>query len=181
MLKVYIAGPDVFEPNALEVGQRLKAIAREHGLEPLFPFDNEVDIEKSANPSLEIFLGNRDLIDAADMVVANLNPFRGGIEPDSGTVWEIGYAIGRGKPVVGYLASTESMQERILRVEGRPGEIAATTDREGRTIEPFGHALNLMLVHSVELVFGDFRDACRRAIDVPVRNCVASGPSQSVE
>lgn len=180
MLKVYIAGPDVFEPNALEVGQRLKSIAREHGFEPLFQFDNEVDIETSANPSLEIFLGNRDLIDTADMVIANLNPFRGRIEPDSGTVWEVGYAIGRGKPVVGYLASAESMQERILRVEGRPGETAATADREGRTIEPFGHALNLMLVHSVELVFGDFRDACRRALAVPIRNCMASGPGQSV-
>lgn len=161
--KVYIAGPDVFEPNAVEVGQRLKAIASEHGFEPLFPFDNEVDLENSPNPSLEIFLGNRDLIDAADIVIANLNPFRGDIEPDSGTVWEVGYAVGRGKPVIGYLASAETMQQRILRVEGRPWETSAVTDRNGKTIEPFGHALNLMLVHSADLVVGDFEDACRRA------------------
>jgi len=102
-------------------------------LEPLFPFDNEVDIGKSVNPSLEIFLGNRDLIDAADMVIANLNPFRGNIEPDSGTVWEVGYAIGRGKPVVGYLASSETMQERILRVEGRPTDLSAVIGRAGRS------------------------------------------------
>lgn len=159
--KVYIAGPDVFEPNAFELGEQLKAIARGHGFEPLFPFDNEVDIANSPNPSLDIFIGNRDLIDAADIVIANLNPFRGGIEPDSGTVFEIGYAIGRGKPVIGYLASAETMQQRILRVEGRPGETSAVTDRDGKTIEPFGHMLNLMLVHSTDLVVGGFDDACR--------------------
>lgn len=161
--KVYIAGPDVFEPNAFAVGEQLKAIAREHGFEPLFPFDNEVDLANSPNPSLEIFIGNRDLIDAADLVIANLNPFRGGIEPDSGTVWEVGYAIGRGKPVIGYLSSAETMQQRILRVEGRPGETTALTDRQGKTIEPFGHMLNLMLVHSADLVVGNFNDACRYA------------------
>ena len=101
--------------------------------------------------------------DAADIVIANLNPFRGDIEPDSGTVWEVGYAIGRGKPVIGYLASAETMQQRILSVEGRPGETSAVTDRNGKTIEPFGYALNLMLVHSADLVVGDFEDACRRA------------------
>lgn len=160
--KVYIAGPDVFEPNAFEVGEQLKAIARSHGFEPLFPFDNEVDLANSPNPSLDIFIGNRDLIDAADLVIANLSPFRG-IEPDSGTVWEVGYAIGRGKPVIGYLASAETMQQRILRMEGRPEETTALTDRQGKTIEPFGHMLNLMLVHSADLVVGSFDDACRYA------------------
>lgn len=81
----------------------------------------------------------------------------------TGTVWEVGYAVGRGKPVIGYLASAETMQQRILRVEERPGETSAVTDRNGKTIEPFGHSLNLMLVHSADLVVGDFEDACRRA------------------
>lgn len=38
-------------------------------------------------------------IEAADIVMANVQDFRGH-EPDSGTVFEIGYAIGRGKAVL---------------------------------------------------------------------------------
>lgn len=167
--KLYIAGPDVFEPNPVAVGERLKSIARQYGFEPLYPFDNAVP-HGDPNPSLTIFQANAAMIRAADIVVANLNPFRGA-EPDSGTVWEVGYAVGLGKRVIGYVGSSESMVVRLLTREGR--EVPAVgpyVDRKGRTIEDFGHSLNLMLIHSIEhLATGDFEDAIKYLSANPIR------------
>lgn len=172
---IYIAGPDVFEPNPLAVGERLKAIAGRHGFTPLFPMDNAV-APGDPNPSLTIFEGNAAMIQKADIVVANLNPFRGGIEPDSGTVWEVGYALGLGKRVVGYIASDQSMVARVYSVEGC--SLPATgpyRDAAGRTVEDFGHPLNLMLIHSIEhLVIGSFEDALAYLVSSQSRGQVAA-------
>ena len=156
---LYLAGPDVFEPDPVAIGEQLKSIARQYGFDPLFPFDNAIP-KDDPNPSLTIFRANAAMIQAADIVVANLNPFRGA-ESDSGTVWEVGYALGLGKRAVGYIASEESMVKRVLGLEGREiPTIGPYLDKQGRSIEDFGHSLNLMLVHSIErLVIGGFEDA----------------------
>lgn len=161
LLRLYIAGPDVFEPNPLAVGERLKSTARRFGFEPLFPLDNAVPLS-DPNPSLTIFKANAAMIHDADIVIANLNPFRGA-ESDSGTVWEVGYALGLGKRVIGYIGNGESMVERVLAQEGRKVPVTGPfVDRDGRSIEDFGHPLNLMLIHSIEhLVTGNFEDAVK--------------------
>ena len=74
-MKVYIAGFDVFAADA-DV-RRIRAIeaCRARGLVPLHPFDNEVQTAR------DIYEGNVALIREADVVVANLNPFRGLASP----------------------------------------------------------------------------------------------------
>ena len=42
MLKIYLAGPDVFRPDAFEQGERLKALCAEFGLRGLYPLDHSV-------------------------------------------------------------------------------------------------------------------------------------------
>ncbi len=156
--KLYIAGPDVFLPNPVAVGERLKAVATRYGFDPLYPLDNEVPAGE-CNPPKTIFEGNAAMIREAEMVVANLNAFRGA-EPDSGTAWEVGYAVGLGKRVVGYMQSCESMVSRVFAIEGRTQPLHGPyLDVHGLTIEDF-HPLNLMLIHSIErLVIGDFEMA----------------------
>src|SRR5690606_8586836 len=39
---LYLAGPDVFRPDARERGRELKALCAEFGIEGLFPLDQEV-------------------------------------------------------------------------------------------------------------------------------------------
>lgn len=157
--KLYIATPEVFEPDPIAVGECLKEIVRCYGFEPLFPMDNTVPAG-DPNPSLSIFRGNTAMIRQADIVVANLNPFRGA-EPDSGTVWEAGFALGLGKRVVGHMRNGEPMAARVLSLEGQaPRLLGPFTDDAGRSIEDFGHPLNLMLMHSLDqLVIGEFEDA----------------------
>ena len=90
-------------------------------------------------------------------MLANLDFFRGA-EPDSGTCFEVGYAVARGKTVVGYLPEGGSYAQRIRQ---RHPEVLRddATDRAGWQLEEFGLPLNLMLAVPCRVVVGDARAA----------------------
>ena len=111
MKKIYLAGPDVFLPNAIEEGERLKALCKEYGYEGLFPMDNVISGETPKEIAQKIQEANKQMIHMCDIVIANLSPFRGP-EPDSGTVWEVGYAQAFGKKVVGYSTDRRTLKEK---------------------------------------------------------------------
>lgn len=141
MKKIYLAGFDVFAPDAVQRGAKMKMMCAEKGFIGCYPFDNE------AEGAQDIFAGNCRLIDEADIVIANLNPFRGK-EPDSGTCFEVGYAHAKGKTVYGYVSDARTMREKL-------GE----ADENGFSVENFGMPLNLMLCCAAKIVVGDFADA----------------------
>ena len=142
-MRIYIAGPDVFEPDAVEIGRRYKNICEKYGHEGLYPLDNECD------SSEEIYKGNIDLIDKADAVVANGNEFRG--EMDVGTAFEVGFAAAKGKKIIIYTDDVRPLIEKY----GRANE-------KGRITEDFGMPLNLMLAESSEIICGKFEDAVKK-------------------
>jgi nucleoside 2-deoxyribosyltransferase len=144
-MKLYIAGPDVFRPDAPAWAEGVRALCRDAGHEALIPLDGA---ETTADG---IYRNNLRLIEAADAVLANLNPFRGA-EPDSGTCVEVGYALALGKPVIGYLERLKPLRERLD--AGGPGIDGRFRDAEGRAVEDFGLPLNLMLAVPVRLVEG---------------------------
>ena len=157
-MKIYLAGPDVFRPDAESWANSARELCRQYGFEALTPLDHcETEPRK-------ICEGNLELIRKAQMVVANLNPFRGA-EPDSGTVFELGYGFAQGKKVWGYVASSESLLERVSRLDGRTVIEGAPNpiDAQGLMIENFGLPLNLMLAMSAHIVTGDLA-ACIAAI-----------------
>ena len=141
MKKIYLAGFDVFAPDARQRGAKMKMMCAEKGFAGLYPFDNEADNAQ------DIFAGNCGLIDQADIVIANLNPFRGA-EPDSGTCFEAGYAFAKGKTVYGYVSDARTLREKL-------GE----ADENGFSVENFGLPLNLMLSCAAKIVEGDFAKA----------------------
>lgn len=141
---VYLAGPEVFYPDARGHGRRMQAVCAQAGFTGLFPLDAEIP-DTPTGQSLAIFEANRALIDRADAVVANLRDFRG-FEPDSGTVWEVSYALARGKPVVGYCPTSATIVERV---QGSPH--GRLFDAEC-VVEDFGMPLNLMLAHSLTAI-----------------------------
>jgi nucleoside 2-deoxyribosyltransferase len=148
--KLYLAGPDVFRPDAIEWAARVAARCRECGHQALVPLD-----EAHATAG-DIYRNNLRLIAEADAVLANLNPFRGD-EPDSGTCVEIGYALALGKPVIGYAEDLRPLRER-LRATG-PGADGRYRDGAGNIAEDFGLPLNLMLAVPVQLVQGGIEAA----------------------
>lgn len=150
--KIYLAGPDVFRPDAIEYGKTLSDMVRNAGHIPLFPSDNKFP-ENSPDLSKQIFDANVNMIKDCDVVLANLDDFRGD-EPDSGTAWEVGFAHALGKRIIGYRKDSKSMLEKIA--DGKNID----RDENGMIIEDFGFPLNLMLVHSMDyLVIGEFKDA----------------------
>ena len=48
--RIYLAGPEVFLPDALEVGARKAALCGAHGLEGVFPLDASLDLTGLAKP-----------------------------------------------------------------------------------------------------------------------------------
>lgn len=155
MKKIYIAGPDVFLPNAKEVGEAHKKICEKYGFKGLFPLDNEISGDTKHDIAKKIAFANIDLIKECDIVVANLNPFRGK-EPDSGTVWECGFGYALGKEVVYYMDDTRAYIDRFSQDEKKDGK-----DLNGRDIEDFDLPVNLMISCTAKVVQGDFELAIK--------------------
>lgn len=149
-MKIYLAGPDVFLPDAVEIGRRKAGICARHGLIGLYPLDNKVDLATAA-ASLEIFKGNEAMMDAADAIIANLTPFRGpGADP--GTVYELGYMAGRGKLLFAYSNDPSIYAERVARIQNvTKTPRGHLTDSDGLTVEDFGLPDNLMMIHALDL------------------------------
>lgn len=149
-MKIYLAGPDVFLPDAVDIGKRKAAICARHGVHGLYPLDNAVDLT-AGDASLRIFKGNQAMMDAADAVIANLTPFRGP-GADAGTVYELGYMAGRGKFCLAYSNDPAFYAERVARfgavVKSADGHL---TDSDGLTVENFGWPDNLMMIHALDL------------------------------
>ena len=154
MKSVYLAGPDVFLPEAGSHASQQKALCREHGFEPRHPLD-QTDLSSPG-----IFRTNVSLIRNADAVVANLNPFRGA-EVDSGTAFEIGCAIALGKRVIAYLDDTRPQVDKLA---DWYGQALSHVDRccfdpTGLAVENFGLPVNLMLAVPCTWVRGSLEDA----------------------
>ena len=115
-LRVYLAGPDVFYPNAVEIGKEKKRICAMYGLEGVYPLDANFDVLFNYNSPVCIGHATFDLMvelmDSCDFVIANLTPFRGP-SMDVGTAVEIGYMYGCGKPVFGYTNIVKDYAERV--------------------------------------------------------------------
>ncbi|GMQ53746.1 nucleoside 2-deoxyribosyltransferase [Halopseudomonas aestusnigri] len=139
MPSVYLAGFDVFYPDALARGDYLKALCATHGLEGLYPLDAALP-EGLSDPAGWICQANLDSLRRADAVLANLGHFRGN-EPDSGTVFEVGFACALGKPVWAYFPDQQPMIEQLPRDE-------QGLCPDGFVVENFGLPRNLMLACS---------------------------------
>lgn len=160
--KVYIAGPDVFEHNAIELGKKYCALCKQRGFVGLFPLDNDLSLHLNKSPqeiAQAIFSANIMMINQADLLIANLNPFRSSVEPDSGTVFEVGYAIAQGKKVIGYMHDTRTYLERYKAKEKVTQEGDVWLDENQKMVEDFSLPLNLMLGCSLDVVQGGFEEA----------------------
>jgi nucleoside 2-deoxyribosyltransferase len=150
-MKLYLAGPDVFLPNAVEVGKIKRELCRQHGFVGLFPLDNEVKPTPGVPLSRAIFDGNIAMLNEADAVIANLTPFRG-VSADVGTVFEIGYGFASGKKIYGYSNVRAGFLERIQNFLGGPLKPGADGRRyadDGLAVEDFDRFDNLMIAEAL--------------------------------
>src|SRR5690349_14286437 len=141
-MRIYLAGPEVFLPNAREIGEAKQRLCAERGITGLFPLDQDV-----ANPGSKsawadaIFRKNVELMDSADAVIANMTPFRG-ISMDGGTAFEMGYMRARGKLVLGYTNAAGTYVRRAIEAGIARSEMPSV-DELGLSVESFDLADNL--------------------------------------
>ncbi len=163
--RVYLAGPEVFLPNAREMLDRKIALTRAAGLIPVSPGDLAIpETPTKRDRGLAISQIDEQLMESADAIIANLTPFRG-IAADPGTVYELGFMCGRGKRPFAYTNVAADHYKRTLDwYGGKYTTDAAGHERgpDGLALENFGMVENLMLDGGIEarggvVVIGDAR------------------------
>ncbi len=147
--RIYLAGPEVFLPDALDLGRRKAELCAAAGFAGLFPLDASLDLSGLAKleQARRISRANEDLMRSCDLLIANMTPFRG-VSMDSGTAFEIGFMRALGRPVLGYSNVTPDLRQRSLSFRARgipPGD----SDRPDVEIEDFGLADNLMMAIAI--------------------------------
>ncbi len=171
-LKLYLAGPEVFLPNAMEHAESQRKLCITYGFAALHPMDNNLDLGRcDIETAKKIQLGDVNQIRECDIVVANCNPFRSVCVMDDGTAYELGYGNALGKVSYGYIANMEPLDRRTAR--DYPGTLNPDTglyvDKDGYLVtDAFDTSINLMmqcgmLASGGRLIEGDF-EACLRAI-----------------
>ena len=162
--RIYLAGPDVFFPEAEEIARARKAFLAELGLEGLFPLDNQILAATPAETSAAIFRSNCEMMDSADASLANLEPFRGP-SADAGTCFEVGYFFAQRKPVVGYSRDLSQYREKV-HAHGWSRQPDAAADRLGHEIEDFEATDNLMITEAVAAILPTFEEAALKLRDL---------------
>lgn len=138
-IRAYMAGPDVFFPNAIENAAVVRELCEKYDIEALIPLDNEVQhTNDKVQISTDIFEKNVKLLESADIVIANLSPFRGP-SADVGTVWEIGFGYAQKKPIFAFTNDTREYKYRV--------------NADGMAIEDFGNIDNTMIDKSIVKIF----------------------------
>jgi nucleoside 2-deoxyribosyltransferase len=146
MPSVYLAGPEVFLPDAVEIGRRKQALCTAYGFAGLYPLDNEIPAATPERTDKLIYDANTAMMQRADFCICNLTPFRGP-GADAGTVFELGLMVGLGKKVFAY---TNDVADYVHRVESfAPGSRQHLRDRHELSVEDFGNFDNLMLEWAV--------------------------------
>lgn len=148
MKKIYLAGPEVFLENAVEIGDQKQQLCKLYGFVGLFPLDNTFDANEHTPQQLclEIAKANEQLIAQADAVIANITPFRG-TSCDVGTAYEMGFAKGLTKPVFAYSNDKRLFLQRNIEDLANTKKVSDNlfVDQQDMTLENFGLVDNLML------------------------------------
>lgn len=140
-MRIYLAGPEVFLPDAPAIGAAKKALCARHGWEGVFPMDPPAPSPSGELDWRRIHAANELLLRGCDALVANLTPFRG-VGADPGTVFELGFMRALGRPVHGY---THDPRPHLARVPGAVPGPEGWHDAQGLRVEDHGLTENLML------------------------------------
>jgi nucleoside 2-deoxyribosyltransferase len=141
----------VFLPDAPAHAARKAAICARHGIEARPPLNEDVASLAQMDEATAwrtIFAKDVAMMEAADLALINLTPFRGA-SADAGTLVELGWFLGRGKPVFAYSNTATLFAARSAAL------LATVPDpMPGLAVGGFGLPDNLMIPGAVEAAGG---------------------------
>lgn len=175
-MKIYLAGPDVFYPNSVEIGKKLQDICENYDCIGLYPADDDIlsridSMMKCGVSTTDIadmiFTADIEKVREADIVIANLAAFRGP-EADPGTAFEMGMAFGMDKPVFAYDKDQTLYYEKVRIWNGGDFSLRnnMSYDKNDDMVDSLGEKANLMLTRGLrdKTVHRSFEDALKAAI-----------------
>lgn len=166
---IYISGFDIFHKESYFICHNQKQVCSQYGFNSFHPFDKELtkDIVSQEELIKNIVRKNLEDIEKSDIIIANINSFRGA-EPDSGTIFECGYAFAKGKIVIGYKKKLKSyVEEYIDELNVMPIiEDDLRYDKNGFLIDTFSNNFNIMIERNIIIVEGDFTDAVKKTYEL---------------
>src|SRR5262245_57233225 len=151
--RIYLAGPEVFLPQARAVGCEKCRLTAAAGFEGVFPHDpalNAPGLDKHEQAG-RIFAANTQLLRSCDALIANLTPFRG-VSGDAGTVFEVGFMCALGRPAWAYTNAATSYRLRATAFRAQRS-LLSDCDRPECAVEDLDLSDNLMIEMAV-LAFG---------------------------
>ncbi len=178
---VYLAGPDVFFPDAIARGEKMKKYLADLGMIGHFPFDNVLDPEifKNLKLAAQTIAKNNEkiMLDICSdgkigIILANMMPWHGS-SMDVGTSFEMGFmsALSYTKNVIiiGYTNDERNFEDRVIQ-DYYSGDIRADVNgrvwgSDGMEVERFGCKDNLMLTSAIERTGGAIFDSFEAAAD----------------
>jgi nucleoside 2-deoxyribosyltransferase len=124
---VYLAGP-LFTHAELEYNRKLKDMLIKKGFSVFLPQEDAEDAEGEREKQNQecIFKKCLEGVNSSDIVVAVLD----GVDVDSGTAWEIGYAYAMGKPVIGLRTDFRTLSDGIVNLMVEMSIVALARDED---------------------------------------------------
>ena len=130
MIRLYLAGPEVFHRDAIQLGIAKQLMCARFHYQGLYPLDGAPPPGTPAEAA-SIYARCMTLMHQADAGIFNLSPFRGP-SADVGTVLELGVMAALGKPVFAYTHAAEDLIERLRASPGLTRDEAAGLWRDPR-------------------------------------------------
>ncbi len=160
---VYVATSNRDNPDAAEKHEEIRKIFDRYGFDAIFPTDDAVGVENIVTDDIyeeayNLFDRYTQHVRNCDIILLDLNNYRGGYEPSSDVSFEAGYGYSLGKKLYGYMDDISPMTSRI---PNTPTEID-TRDFNGMNVENFEGPLNLMFGASVKLMDDGFEEIARK-------------------
>lgn len=133
---IYLASP-LFSHAELEYNRKLRDLLLKKGFSVFLPQEDAEDasVEREKQNQGTIFETCVAGINSSNIILAVLD----GVDVDSGTAWEIGYAYAKGKPIIGLRTDFRSLSDGIvnLMVEMTVDALARDEEELTKIIEKF--------------------------------------------
>lgn len=153
---LYFATFECFNPEAEKLANKLTELAESHNFKALNPIDSGVDFTQPKKViSQTIFNTNIELMNKADIIVANLESFRG-FNADDGVSFEVGYCYASGKPCYGVINSYPKTYVKKLDGLSYKDDEGIYRDYNGYLIENLDQPCNLMLHNACDKIFQNY-------------------------
>ena len=124
---IYLAGP-LFSHAELEYNRKLKDLLLKKGFSVFLPQEDAEDTLNEREKQNQECIFNKCVegVDDSDIVVAVLD----GVDVDSGTAWEIGYAYAKEKPIIGIRTDFRFLSDGIVNLMVEMAIVALARDED---------------------------------------------------